>query len=343
MIAIDGSRGEGGGQILRTCVALSAVTGHGFRIDNIRAGREKQGIMPQHLNAIDAVARLCNARVEGLKVGSMELEFHPKKIKGGKFNLDIGTAGSVTLVLQALMIPSLHADGKVEVTITGGTDVRWSPPIDYLRFVTLPILERFGYRGRIQLIRRGYYPTGGGEVKALIEPAGHMDRIMLMEQGSVVAVKGVSHCHLDLEKARVARRQARSARPLLYNKLANIGFAGDIDIKQEHAKALSYGSGITLWIETENSILGADSLGERGKKAELVGLEAARDLIRELDSKVPLDRYMADQIIPYLALAGGTVKVSEVTKHTETNVEVVNEFDFDVRIQGDTIKAGDVL
>ncbi len=339
MITIDGSYGEGGGQILRTSVALSAVTGEGFRIVNIRANREKPGIMPQHLNAIDSVARLCNAEVEGLSVGSRELEFRPKKIRGGVFNLDIGTAGSVTLVLQALMIPSVYADGEVRITITGGTDVRWSPPIDYLRYVTLPVLERFGYNASIQLIKRGYYPAGGGQVKAVINPAGGLDRIELTSRGKLKAVKGISHCHPDLEGAQVAGRQAKSARHILYNKFSNIGFKGDIDIRQEHCSALSYGSGITLWAETENSLLGADSLGERGRKSEVVGGEAAENLIREWDLEAPVDRHMADQIIPYLALAGGIVNAGEITGHAKTNVDVVNEFGFDVKIRGNTIKA----
>jgi len=343
MITIDGSKGEGGGQVLRTSVAMSAVTGKEFRIEKIRAKRKNPGIMPQHLNAITSVARLCNAEVKGLKVGSMELEFYPREIRGGKLNLNIGTAGSITLVLQALMIPSIFADKDVKVTITGGTDVRWSPPIDYLRFVTLPILKKFGYNAKIKLIKRGYYPAGGGKVKAVIEPIKRMDRIELMNRGRLIAVKGISHCHLDLEKARVARRQARSARPLLYNKLSNMGFNRDIEIKQEYSGALSYGSGITLWIETENSRLGADSLGEKGKKAELVGKEAAEDLTKELDSTAPLDRYMADQIVPYLALAGGSVRVSEITQHAKTNVDVVNEFGFDVVIEGNVIKAKEVF
>jgi len=343
MITIDGSRGEGGGQVLRTSVAMSAVTGEEFRIENIRANRKTPGIMPQHLNAIISTARLCNAETKGLRIGSMELEFYPRRIKGGKLSLNIGTAGSITLVLQALMIPSIFADRDVKVTITGGTDVRWSPPIDYLRFVTLPILKKFGYSAKIQLIKRGYYPAGGGKVKAVIESMKGMDRIELMNRGRLIAVKGISHCHSDLEKARVARRQARSARSLLYNELSNMGFNGDIEIKQEYSEALSYGSGITLWVETENSRVGADSLGEKRKKAELVGKEAAEDLIEELDSAAPLDRYMADQIVPYLAIAGGSVRVSEVTEHAKTNVDVVNEFGFDVEIEGDVIRAKEVF
>jgi RNA 3'-terminal phosphate cyclase (GTP) len=339
MITIDGSTGEGGGQILRTSVAMSAVTGKEFRIENVRANREKPGIRPQHLNAIESVARLCDAETRGLSVGSLELEFFPGRIKGGRFSLNIGTAGSITLVLQALMIPAMFAEKEVKVAITGGTDVRWSPPIDYLRFVTLPVLERFGYRAEIDLVRRGYYPSGGGVVEAVIEPVEKMDRIELTEQGGLMALNGISHCHYDLEKAKVARRQARSARPLLYNKLSNMGFEGDIGIEQEHSNALSYGSGITLWLETENSRLGACSLGERGKKAELVGTEAAEALIMELDSGAPLDRHMADQIVPYLALTGGSVRVSEITEHARTNVGIVNEFGFDVGIEENLIKA----
>ncbi|MBN2014949.1 MAG: RNA 3'-terminal phosphate cyclase [Candidatus Altiarchaeota archaeon] len=339
MITIDGSYGEGGGQVLRTSVAMSAVTGKSFRIEGIRAKRENPGIRPQHLHAVNAVAKLCDAKVEGLNIGSQELEFSPGGIKGGGMSLKIGTAGSITLVLQALMIPAMFAKKEVRVRITGGTDVGWSPQIDYLRFVTLPILEKFGYMAEINLTRRGYYPAGGGQVEARIQPIDRVDRIELMEQGRLTAVKGISHCHSDLEKSRVARRQARSARPLLYNALSNMGFNNDIEIKQEHSPAFSYGSGITLWAETENTRLGSSSLGERGKRAEIAGEEAAESLIWEINSKAALDRYMADQIIPYIALAGGCVSVSETTEHAKTNIEVLNRFGFDVRIEGKTIRS----
>lgn len=334
MIEVDGSLGEGGGQILRTCAAMGALTGEEFRIENIRAKRKNPGLRPQHITAIDAVARLCDAKVEGLHEGSMTLEFKPGKIKGGSMRLNIGTAGSITLVLQALMVPAMYAEKDVDLEITGGTDVRWSPQIDFLRFVTLPLLSRFGYAAEINLVKRGYYPAGGGIVKARIKPAGGLDRINLLERGEIISIGGMSHASQELSKAEVAERQAKSAGKLVYEKLS-----AEARIKKEYANTVSYGSGITLWANTEKSVVGADSLGEKGKPSESVGLEAAERFIEEISSGAALDSHMGDQIIPYLALAGGKVDVSRITEHTRTNVEIVNRFGFEVRIKDRTIRA----
>ena len=332
MISIDGSGGEGGGQVLRTSIALSAVTKKPVTVFNIRAKRSNPGLRPQHLNAIKALAKLCGAELKGSAVDSMEIEFIPHEIKSMDLNLDIGTAGSITLVLQALMIPAVYAPGRVRVRITGGTDVRWSPSIDYLRFITLPVLQGFGYKAEIRLVRRGYYPAGGGRVDIDIFPA-EPKPLNLLERGGIISAGGISHAHLGLAKSGVAGRQAKSAlKGLSYLPL-------NVEIKEEYVKTLSYGSGVTLWAETKNSVLGADSLGERGKSSEVVGGEAAGNLIKEIDSKASLDKYMADQIVPYIALAGGSARVSEITKHTKTNVDIVNKFGFDVKIEGNTIKA----
>ncbi len=338
MISINGARGEGGGQILRTCTALSAVTGEKFRIENIRANRPNPGIRPQHLHAIDAVARLCDAKVDGLYIGSSKLEFNPGNLQGGRIKLNIGTAGSVTLLLQAIMIPAMFTKKAVKLRITGGTDVKWSPSIDYLRYVTLPVLKRFGYKANISLDRRGYYPRGGGIVEAEIEPIKGMEKINLTKQGKLLRVRGISHAHRNLKNAEVAKRQMESARSLLYNRLTDTDIRENIKIKEEYSDTLCYGSGITLWVKTENTILGSDHIGEKGKKSEAVGKEAAEDIIKEIDSNAALDKYMADQIIPYLALLGGCVRVSEITQHTKTNVDVATEFGFKIRIKGNTIQ-----
>ena len=338
MIEIDGSMGEGGGQILRTSVAMSAVTGKPVKIKNIRSKRENPGLRPQHLTAINSVRKICDADLKGCKIMSSEIEFIPRKISGGRFSIDIGTAGSITLVLQALMIPAMFAEKPLKLRIKGGTDVRWSPSIDYLRFVAIPILMKFDYNARLQLLKRGYYPVGGGLVEIEIKPIDKLKRIVLNERGRILSVGGISHAHTDLEKARVAKRQMKSARSIIFNKLSNMDYDGDMEIEQEYVDADSYGSGITLWIKTENSVIGSDSLGWKGKRAELVGQEAANNLLREIDSDAPLDRYMGDQIIPYLALSGGQVRVSEITKHTRTNVDVMKKFGFDIRIEGNVIK-----
>ena len=338
MIEIDGSQGEGGGAVVRVSVALSAVTGKEIRIDNIRARRSNPGLRAQHLTGIRAVAELCNAEVDGAELHSKEIEFKPSEIQARRINVDVGTAGSITLVLQALMVPAVFADKRVRVRVTGGTDVKWSPPIDYLRYVTLPLLEKFGYDGKVEVERRGYYPEGGGKVTAEFGPS-EFTGIDLTKRGRILSAGGISHAHQNLEKGRVARRQARSARPLLYRRLSNEGVDSDISIKQEYCESPSYGSGLVLWAKTENSVIGSDSLGEKGRTAERVGQNAAKNLLRELDSGAPLDRWMGDQIAPYLALAGGAVRVSEITEHARTNVMLANKFGFDVRIKGNEIRA----
>ena len=343
MLIINGSIGEGGGQIVRTSVAMSAITGDPVKIINIRANRPNPGLSAQHFSAIESVAKLCNAEVNGLSIGSREVIFKPNLIKNKKLNIDVGTAGSVTLILQALMIPAIHVEGEIIINIRGGTDVRWSPPIDYLRFVTLPILRKFGYIGEVVHLKRGFYPKGGGKIKVKISGIGKLKRINLETRGSVKGICGISHAHTNLKKAEVAKRQMKSARPLLFSELSkliskNSGFNSNfIKIKQEYSDTLSYGSGITLWAEFENTIIGADSLGERGKRAEIVGYEAAQNLIKEINSGGCVDKYMADQVIPYIALSGGSVKVSEITEHAKTNVKIVNKFGFNVKINRNII------
>jgi len=338
MIEIDGSKGEGGGQILRTAVSMAAVTGESVKVAHIRAGRDKSGLMPQHLSSVQAVADLCGAKVEGLTLGSDIIFFSPGKIRAGKYNIDVSTAGSVTLVLQSLMLPAFFAPGAVSIQVRGGTDVKWSPSIDYLKYVFLPLIGKFGCRSSVELAGRGYYPAGGGKVIAEIMPS-KLRGTELLKAGKIAAVKGLSHAHLGLKGAKVAERQVKGAEYAIRNDLLEKGFPGGLAFAQEYVNTLSYGSGITLWAETENSIIGADALGEKGKRAEDVGIEAGRKLLEDISSNAALDRYMADQIIPYLALAGGTVSVSEISGHVKSNIEVVNMFGCDVSIKGRRISS----
>jgi RNA 3'-terminal phosphate cyclase (ATP) len=336
MIEIDGSKGEGGGQILRTAVSMSAVTGESVKVFNIRAGRDKSGLMPQHFSAVEAVAALCGGKVDGLAPGSKEITFSPGKIRAGKYNVDVGTAGSSTLVMQSLMLPAFFAPAQVSLQVRGGTDVKWSPSIDYLRFVFIPLIAKFGCRACVELAARGYYPAGGGKVSVEVMPS-KLKGIELLKQGKISSIKGTSHAHLGLKGAKVAERQAKGAEYAVRNPPLDKGFGGGVKIAQEYVNTLSYGSGITLWVEGENSILGADALGEKGRRAEEVGMEAGEKLMADIASNAALDRYMADQIVPYLALAGGTVSVSEITGHARTNIDVVNAFGCNVSIKGKRI------
>ncbi len=324
MIEVDGSFGEGGGQILRTTLALAAVLSKQVRIYNIRAGRSEPGLRPQHLTAVRAVAEICTASLKGSVVGSTEFVFRPGTHKTGQFRFDVGTAGSITLVLQTLMPVFPFLDGRVEMEITGGTDVKWSPPIDYVRLVTLPILARMGYQGTLQIVRRGHYPKGGGKARFEALPSTRLNPLTELEMGKTTKVIGVSHS-VGLPR-HVAERQAAAAERVILGKgLPPVQMVLDIS---EGESGLGPGSGIVLCaLTSQGGILGTDSLGERGKSAEEVGLAAGKMLVEELDSNGSLDRHMGDVIIPYMALAEGVseVSVTRVTQHTLTNVKVAEQ------------------
>src|SRR5256712_10551344 len=324
MIDIDGSIGEGGGQVLRTSLALAAVLRREVRVFNIRAGRGEPGLKAQHLTGAKALTQICSASTTGLENGSTEFAFSPGIWKAVFFRFDVGAAGSITLVLQTLMPLLPFAPGIVEVEITGGTDVKWSPPVDYLRLVTLPLLDRMDMHASILLVKRGHYPKGGGIVKLKATPTSVLKNIVGIDGGNVTAVTGVSHS-VKLSH-QVAERQASAATRVIEEKGLE---RPQIQIEaSENGSHLGPGSGIVL-CATRNSggVLGGDSLGERGRPAEMVGEDAARKLLEEIGSSVFLDRHMGDMIVPYLALAVGVsdVSVSQVTMHALTNVKVAEQ------------------
>ena len=292
MIKIDGSYLEGGGQIARTALALSTITQKPFEIYDIRKGRKDSGLKNQHLYCVKALKELCSAVAEGDELGSTTLKYYPKKIIAKNLNIDIETAGSITLLLQALLLPSMFVSKPITITIAGGTDTKWSMPFDYFNNVLLPQLQRFA-KIEAKLLKRGYYPEGSGKVEVKINPKHklndfpdfnefhqhlkqYIQKYNLIEQHNLIHIKGISHASRNLENARVAERQAHSAQGILVKS-----FNVPIKISSEYQDTLSVGSGITLWaifsknkndIDENNPIrMGSDSLGERGKKAEEVG------------------------------------------------------------------------
>ncbi len=326
MITIDGSYGEGGGQIIRTAVALSAVSGEDVTIHNIRSARSQPGLKPQHLMAVKTAAKMTGAHVEGLKIGSTELTFKPQDIIGGHYDVNIGTAGSITLLLQCLMPAAASSKERVTLDITGGTDVAWSPSVDYMSHVLLPVLASMGMECSIKVNQRGYYPKGGGKVRAEIARSVLIGVELEQEQGQEQeqkmeqekkheAITGISHS--SNLPAHVTRRQADSALAVL----EAAGYVASMDT--ENSRCPSTGSGITLW----SGHMGGSALGKRGLPAEKVGQAAAGEIIAELGSGAAVDVHLADQLIPYMGLAGsGSFTVREVSEHTSTNIWVVEQF-----------------
>ncbi|MBI4362529.1 MAG: RNA 3'-terminal phosphate cyclase [Euryarchaeota archaeon] len=310
-VEVDGSRGEGGGQILRTAVCLSALTGRPLRVAGIRRGRPRPGLAPQHIRMVEGARVLCQGHAEGLHPGSTEVQFTPGPLRGGAHTLDIGTAGSVSLALQGLLPIALAAPEPVELDLRGGTDVAWAPPIDYLRGVFLPLLGEMGLRVEVEVARRGYYPEGGGRVKARIHP--ETPRPLRALEPRAAGIRGVSHAS---RLPGVAERQAHAAREHLAGR--------EPHIRVEDTEAAGRGSGVVLW----SGWKGAGALGERGKPAEEVGGEAARRLLGSLGSPAALDPHLADQVLPYLALAPGDSEftVETWTPHAESHREVLQRF-----------------
>ncbi len=317
MIEVDGSHGEAGGQILRTAVGLSAVTGKPCRIFNIRKSRPKAGLKAQHLSGVKAVALLSGARTSGLALGSTEITFHPQKIRSGKLSIDVGTAGSIGLVLQSLILPSLHAPSPVELEIRGGTHVKWSPSTDYFQHIFCETLKKMGMDIHIVTEKFGFYPQGGGFVRVTVKP-GEPKPLALTERGGFIQTEMWSIASEMLKKRQVAERQAKAAEGLLPIGRKSVSYV----------ESLSPGSSIYLHSLYDNCRIGACSLGERGKTAETVGREAAALLKKQMGSGACLDEWMADQILPFLAIADGEsdVTVTEITKHSLTNMWVIEQF-----------------
>ncbi len=310
---LDGSYGEGGGQILRTCVALSAVSGKPVEIEHIRKARPKPGLSAQHVKAVEGLTRICEASVSGCHLGSTKLGFAPGKIHGGNYEIDIGTAGSISLFLQCLMPALVHASGAARIRITGGTDVRWSPSIDYMRFVTLSALKIMGCECELRLIRRGYYPRGGGCVEASISPSKLMK--INFDSNKCSQVEGISHS--SGLPSHVSQRQAASAQKLLLEN----GYTSRISTQVNNYPSI--GSGITLWC----GIIGGTALGKPGLEAEKVGAIAARALLDNLRPGAGVDEFLQDQLIPYMALAGGgSFTAQNISMHTKTNIWVTEQF-----------------
>ena len=314
MIKIDGSIGYG--QVLRTAIALSAITLKPVKIYNIRIRRPKPGLRPQHLKGVIEAAKLVHAKLKGVKLGSTEIEFIPQRIDiPQRIFIDIGTAGSVTLLLQTLLPIIIFNHTKVSIKVIGGTDVKGAPTALYYKRIFFYYLEKLGIDSEFEILSHGFYPKGGGKISLKIDAENEIKGVRLTERGENISTRIYSIATEDLKKYMVAERQLR-------------GFEENFEFpvaSKSYAYVKSYSTGSSLFAETqfEKCKLGIDGLGEKGKKAEIVGKEVAENLTTSVLSGACLDKYMSDQIIPYIALAKGVseITVEEKTEHFLTNIK----------------------
>ena len=328
-IELNGDYGSGGGQILRTALGLSTLLQKPFSIDKIRYNRPVPGLQAQHLTALTTLRQICNAQIEGARLLSQEVKFSPQAPRAAQLHVNIGTAGSVTLLLQSIILPALLHE--IRLRIVGGTDVAWAPSVNYMQNVLLPALAKMNAKFDLELNARGYFPKGLGSASFSSKPAKlPLKPLSLANFGNLERIRIISHC-ANLPKE-VALNQLKSAKKSITDALGNLDLEEKVECRE---KSETTGSGIDLFAYfSSGAVLGANALGEKGKPAEKVGREAAEKLLKELSAKKPCDSHLADQLIPFMALAQGysTIETTALTEHTQTNIFVVEKF-LDVKFE----------
>jgi RNA 3'-phosphate cyclase len=324
MLEIDGSQKSGSGTILRISLALSAIKQEPLHIFNIRYNRKKPGLRPQHLQSVKTAAKICNAKIKGAKLDSTELWFNPNKITSNKIFVEIGTAGSIPMLLLTILPICIYAEDKIQVhVVNGGTDVWYSPTINYFKYVLFPTLKKMGLNASMIIKKYGYYPKGMGEVIFNINPINELNPIVMTTFGEIQEIKGISVCTF-LEKQKVAERQAISSKAVLNNLVSE----PKIRVINDKSNPFQKGSSIVLFAKTNTGArLGGDAIGELGKSSELVGREAAENLKKEIESKVTVDVHLADMLIPYIALANESSMylARKITDHIFTNIWITEK------------------
>jgi len=345
VVSIDGSIGEGGGQVLRTALTLSALTGQPVEIVNIRAGRPNPGLQPQHLTAVQAAAAICRARVEGAELGSQTLRFSPQSPPiPGTHAFDVaevagrGSAGAVGLVFQTVFLPLALAPGESHLTLRGGTHVPWAPSVDYLWEVFLPTVARMGLEAEMELVAWGFYPAGGGEVRVRIRGrSGPLAPIVLTDRGDVRRVWGrgvVSNL-----PAHIPQRMVDRAR----NLLTRAGLKADL--QPLVVRGAGPGAGIFLFVQYEHARAGFTAYGRKGLPSDQVAQMACQDLLAHHETGAPVDPHLADQLLLPMALVTGVSRIvtSAITGHLLTNIAIVQAFlPVQITVDGEEGKPGTV-
>lgn len=334
MLTIDGSFGEGGGQVLRSALALSLATGRPFQITGIRGGRKRPGLLRQHLTAVRAAAQISHAKVCGDELRSMELTFEPGEVRAGEYHFAVGTAGSTTLVLQAVLPPLLHADGASQITIEGGTHNMQAPPFDFLAETFAPIINRLGPRIEVVLNRPGFYPAGGGKITATITPTRQWRPLELLERGALRRTGA---------RALVARLPREIAERELRVVEKQLGWPREDLMVEEVPDSRGSGNVVMITVEHEYVTEVMTAFGTRGIPAEAVAQDAADQTRRHLECDAPVGEHLADQLLLPLALgSGGAFRTHALTPHATTNIDVIRMF-LDVEIETRREDGGDWL
>jgi RNA 3'-terminal phosphate cyclase (ATP) len=318
MITIDGSYGEGGGQILRSSLALSLITGKPVQIEKIRAGRKNPGLLRQHLTAVNAATEVGLADVTGANIGSQQLTFTPQKIRGGQFRFAVGTAGSVTLVLQTILPALLAANEESTLTLEGGTHNPFAPPFDYLEKVFLPILKRMGATVTVQLERYGFYPAGGGKFSVQISPCAKLKRLVLPERGKLVS-QAARALVANLPR-QIAERELQTVRRKMEWTESQLEVV-------ETRNSSGPGNVVMIELEYEKVTEIFSAFGEKNTRAEVVAERAAKEAKAYLQTDAAVGEHLADQLLLPMALGeGGSFTTVKPTLHTMTNIEVIKRF-----------------
>jgi RNA 3'-terminal phosphate cyclase (ATP) len=321
MLSIDGSLGEGGGQILRTSLAMSVVTRTPIHLFKIRRGRPKPGLQKQHLTSVLAAAEISGAEVSGASLGSQEIVFRPATLVPGAHRFSIGSAGSASLVLQTVLPPLLFAAEPSELLLEGGTHNPMSPPFDFLAKTFAPSVGRMGARMRLELLRHGFYPAGGGSMRVRIDPVAKLEPIELVERGRPLTIR--ARALLSKLPRSIGERELRAAHQSLQG-LASIAFEQSVE---EIADAEGQGNVLFLELESEAITEVVTGFGEKGRPAERVAKDAVKELIRYASSSAPVGEHLADQLLLPMVLAGGGVfRTGTITEHTRTNIDVLKRF-----------------